>query len=56
MKLNIHITRQELADKAPGTLTQEVTGEKLALPDEAQLIAELINKILINLEVKKNAS
>lgn len=50
MKMKINITRQELAEGACGTITTEITEEHNALPDKAQYIAELINKILINME------
>ena len=50
MKLNIYISRQQLAEGACGTVTKEITGEHTALPDKAQYVAELINKILINME------
>lgn len=50
IKVNLKINRRELADKTYGNATTVVTGEAKPLPDEARLIAELINKFLIKQE------
>ena len=45
MKLKISITRRELSNNAPGKIESE-EAEQL-LPEHARLIAEIINKLLM---------
>lgn len=50
--VKISVTRRELADAAHGKTKIEITGEALPLPEEARLIAEAINKILLKEDTK----
>lgn len=50
--VKISVTRHELADAAHGKTKIEITGEALPLPEEARLIAEAINKILLKEDTK----
>ena len=50
--MKISVTRHELADAAHGKTKIEITGEALPLPEEARLIVEAINKILLKEDTK----
>ena len=47
--VKISVTRRELADAAHDKI--KITGEALPLPEEARLIAEAINKILLKEDI-----
>ena len=49
MKVKINVTRQELADGVLGNIIEIIDSEALS-HENARLIAEAINKILINKE------
>lgn len=51
--VKISVTRRELADAAHGKtkIKIKITGEALPLPEEARLIAEAINKILLKEDI-----
>ena len=49
--VKISVTRHELADAAHGKTKIKITGEALPLPEEARLIAEAINKILLKEDI-----
>ena len=51
MKVRLSISRQDLADKNYGETNKEIIEEAELLPDEARLIAEAINQILLKEDI-----
>ena len=54
--MKLKITRDELAKKAKDKTKYVSTGDAQHLPDNARLVAEAINKILITQEDIQNVS
>lgn len=56
MTVKIHITRQELAEKAHGNVSIKGKAEKNHMSSEARNISEIINKILIKMQESDNSN